>query len=82
VSNLLPAMMRQECVRVVDGAMPLSPFRHRLGLDGRASSRPWWCFMAARAPRPGATRAINISAHGVFGIGLYLGALAASAIVR
>jgi hypothetical protein len=37
--------------------------------------------MAARAPRPGATRAISISAHVVFGIGLYLGALAASAIV-
>jgi Protein of unknown function (DUF2938) len=38
-------------------------------------------FMAARTPRPGATRAINISAHVVFGIGLYLGALAASAVV-
>jgi len=38
-------------------------------------------FMAARAPRPGATRAINISAHVVFGIGLYLGALVASAVV-
>ena len=38
-------------------------------------------FMAARAPRPGATRAISISSHVVFGIGLYLGALAASAVV-
>jgi hypothetical protein len=38
-------------------------------------------FMAARAPRPGAVRAINIAAHVVFGIGLYLGALAASAVV-
>jgi hypothetical protein len=38
-------------------------------------------FMAARAPRPGATRAINISAHVVFGIGLYFGTLAASALV-
>jgi hypothetical protein len=38
-------------------------------------------FMAARAPRPGATCAINISAHVTFGIGLYVGALAASAVV-
>src|SRR5262249_56305869 len=35
-------------------------------------------FMAARAPRPGATRALNISAHVMFGIGLYVGGLSAS----
>ena len=33
-------------------------------------------FMAARAPHPAAVRAINASVHAVFGIGLYLGAIA------
>lgn len=31
--------------------------------------------MAAHAPRPARVRAINISVHAVFGIGLYVGAL-------
>ena len=33
-------------------------------------------FMAARTPKPLAFRAINVSGHAVFGIGLYLGAVA------
>ncbi len=33
-------------------------------------------FMAARTPNPGATRIINVSVHTVFGLGLYLGAVA------
>lgn len=33
-------------------------------------------FMAARTPKPAAVRAINISVHAIFGLGLYLGALA------
>ncbi|SRR6266567_480272 len=33
-------------------------------------------FIAARAPNPAATRAINVSVHAVFGLGLYLGAVA------
>jgi Protein of unknown function (DUF2938) len=33
-------------------------------------------FVAARAPHPPAMRAINVSVHAVFGIGLYLGAIA------
>lgn len=33
-------------------------------------------FMAARTPNPGTTRAINVSVHTVFGLGLYLGAIA------
>ncbi len=33
-------------------------------------------FMAARTPNPAAVRAINVSVHAVFGLGLYLGALA------
>ncbi len=32
-------------------------------------------FMASRMPHPGAVRAINVSVHTVFGLGLYLGAL-------
>ena len=32
-------------------------------------------FMAARTPNPLAIRAINVSGHAVFGIGLYLGAV-------
>lgn len=32
-------------------------------------------FFAARAPKPGVVRTINISAHAVFGLGLYLGAV-------
>jgi Protein of unknown function (DUF2938) len=38
-------------------------------------------FMAAHVPRPGATRAINVSVHAVFGIGLYLGAITSAVIV-
>jgi len=33
-------------------------------------------FMAARTPNPAAVRAINVSVHAVFGLGLYLGAVA------
>jgi hypothetical protein len=33
-------------------------------------------FMAARTPNPAAVRAINVSMHAVFGMGLYLGAVA------
>jgi len=33
-------------------------------------------FMASRTPHPAVTRAINVSVNSVFGIGLYLGALA------
>jgi hypothetical protein len=33
-------------------------------------------FMAARAPHPSVVRIVNISVHAVFGIGLYLGAIA------
>ncbi len=32
-------------------------------------------FMAARLPKPAAVRAVNVSAHTVFGVGLYLGAI-------
>jgi len=32
-------------------------------------------FMAARTPHPGLTRAINVSVHAVFGLGLYVGAV-------
>lgn len=32
-------------------------------------------FMAARTPKPAAVRAINISVHAIFGLGLYLGAV-------
>ena len=32
--------------------------------------------MAARMPKPAATRAINVSVHAAFGVGLYLGAIA------
>jgi len=32
-------------------------------------------FIAARAPNPTAVRAINVSVHAVFGLGLYLGAV-------
>jgi len=35
-------------------------------------------FMAARTPNPAAVRLINVSVHAVFGLGLYLGAVAAS----
>ena len=35
-------------------------------------------FMAARTPNPAAVRAINASVHVVFGLGLYLGALAST----
>jgi len=31
-------------------------------------------FMAARTPKPAAVRAVNVSVHAIFGIGLYLGA--------
>ncbi len=31
-------------------------------------------FIAARAPNPTVVRAINVSVHVVFGLGLYLGA--------
>lgn len=37
-------------------------------------------FMASRAPKPAASRAISFSVHTWFGIGLYLGALAWSAM--
>jgi hypothetical protein len=33
-------------------------------------------FMAARMPHPAGVRAINVSVHTVFGLGLYLGAIA------
>jgi hypothetical protein len=33
-------------------------------------------FMAVRAPHPAAIRAINVSVHTVFGVGLYLGSIA------
>ena len=33
-------------------------------------------FMAARTPNPAAVRAINVSVHAAFGVGLYLGAVA------
>ena len=33
-------------------------------------------FMAARTPNPAAARAVSVSVHTVFGLGLYLGALA------
>jgi len=33
-------------------------------------------FIAARTPNPAAVRAINVSVHAVFGLGLYLGAVA------
>jgi len=33
-------------------------------------------FMAARTPNPATVRAINVSVHAVFGLGLYLGAIA------
>ena len=33
-------------------------------------------FMAARTPKPEAVRAVNISVHAAFGLGLYLGAVA------
>ncbi|HEV2549453.1 MAG TPA: DUF2938 family protein [Stellaceae bacterium] len=33
-------------------------------------------FMAARTPKPVAVRIINVSVHAVFGLGLYLGAVA------
>jgi hypothetical protein len=32
-------------------------------------------FIAARAPNPRAVRAINVSVHAAFGLGLYLGAV-------
>jgi hypothetical protein len=32
--------------------------------------------MAARTPKPAATRAISVSGHAAFGVGLYLGAVA------
>ena len=32
-------------------------------------------FMASRAPNPAAVRAVNVSVHLVFGLGLYLSAL-------
>lgn len=32
-------------------------------------------FMAARTPKPAAVRAINVSVHIIFGLGLYLGAV-------
>jgi Protein of unknown function (DUF2938) len=32
-------------------------------------------FMAARTPSPGTVRAINVSVHVVFGVGVYLGAI-------
>src|SRR5258708_18312294 len=32
-------------------------------------------FMAARTPKPAAVRAVNVSVHTVFGVGLYLGAI-------
>lgn len=38
-------------------------------------------FMASRAPRPAAIRAINVSVHAAFGVGLYLGAIAWQAAV-
>jgi hypothetical protein len=38
-------------------------------------------FMAARAPRPTAVRAVNVSVHTAFGIGLYLGVIAWQAVV-
>jgi hypothetical protein len=37
-------------------------------------------FMAARTPNPAAVRLINVSVHAVFGLGLYLGAVAASLV--
>ncbi len=37
-------------------------------------------FMAARTPNPAAVRLINGSVHAVFGLGLYLGAVAASLV--
>jgi hypothetical protein len=33
-------------------------------------------FFAARAANPAAVRAINVSVHAAFGLGLYLGAIA------
>jgi len=33
-------------------------------------------FMAARTAKPAAVRAINVSVHAIFGLGLYLGAIA------
>ena len=33
-------------------------------------------FMAARTPKPATVRAVNVSVHAVFGLGLYLGAVA------
>jgi hypothetical protein len=32
-------------------------------------------FMAARTPQPTVVRAYNASAHAIFGLGLYLGAI-------
>jgi len=36
--------------------------------------------MASRAPRPAIVRAVNVSVHAVFGVGLYVGVLAWQAI--
>ena len=38
-------------------------------------------FMASRTPHPATVRAINMSVHAAFGIGLYLGTIAWHAIV-
>ena len=38
-------------------------------------------FVAARTPRPAVIRAVNVSVHAAFGVGLYLGAVAWQAVV-
>lgn len=38
-------------------------------------------FMASRAPHPATVRAINVSVHAAFGVGLYLGAIAWQSVV-
>ena len=37
--------------------------------------------MSTLTPHPGAMRAVNVSVHAVFGIGLYLGAIASPTAV-
>ncbi len=64
--------------------------RFRLAVSLALLVAPWFVmqpalglgFMAARTPKPGAVRAVNVSVHTVFGIGLYLGAIGSAWLAR